>query len=132
VLHRGTDVSSVDVAHLGLPVFVKPARAGSSIGISKVKQWADFAPAVEAAFEHDDKVLVEAAVVGREVECGVLEDESGRPEASVPAEIRLVGDHDWYDFEAKYLDDACEFDIPAQLSAEVPALTSSSALITRC
>ena len=121
VLHRGTDVSSVDVAHLGLPVFVKPARAGSSIGISKVKQWADFAPAVEAAFEHDDKVLVEAAVVGREVECGVLEDESGGPEASVPAEIRLVGDHDWYDFEAKYLDDACEFDIPAQLPAEVTA-----------
>jgi len=51
----------------------------------------------------------------------VLEDESGRPEASVPAEIRLVGDHDWYDFEAKYLDDACEFDIPAQLPAEVTA-----------
>jgi D-alanine-D-alanine ligase len=51
----------------------------------------------------------------------VLEDESGRPEASVPAEIRLVGDHDWYDFEAKYLDDACEFDIPAHLPAEVTA-----------
>jgi D-alanine-D-alanine ligase len=121
VLRRGTEVSAVDVAHLGLPVFVKPARAGSSIGISKVRQWADFAPAVEVAFEHDDKVLVEAAVVGREVECGVLEDESGRPEASVPAEIRLVRDHDWYDFDAKYLDDACEFDIPAQLPAEVTA-----------
>src|SRR5262252_6083227 len=121
VLHYGTDVSSGDFAHLGLPVFVTPARAGSSIGISKVTQWADFAPAVEAAFENDDKVLVAAGVVGREVECGVLEDESGRPEARVPAEIRLVGDHDWYDFEAKYLDDACEFDIPAQLPAEVTA-----------
>jgi D-alanine-D-alanine ligase len=121
VLRRGADVSAVDVAHLGLPVFVKPARAGSSIGISKVKQWADFAPAVESAFQHDDKVLVEAAVAGREVECGVLEDEAGRPEASVPAEIRLVRGHDWYDFDAKYLDDACEFDIPAQLPADVTA-----------
>jgi D-alanine-D-alanine ligase len=64
-------------------------------------------------------VLVEAAVPGREVECGVLEGENGRPMASVPAEIRLVGDHDWYDFEAKYLDDACEFDVPARLPADV-------------
>ncbi len=121
VLRRGAEVSTVDVEHLGLPVFVKPARAGSSIGITKVKQWADFAPAVEAAFEHDDKALVEAAIVGREVECGVLEDDAGRPMASVPAEIRLVRDHDWYDFVAKYLDDACEFDIPADLPAEVIA-----------
>jgi D-alanine-D-alanine ligase len=121
VVRRGADLSSVDVEHLGLPVFVKPARAGSSIGISKVKQWADFAPAIEAAFEHDDKVLVEAAIVGREIECGVLEDDDGRPMASVPAEIRLVRDHDWYDFEAKYLDDACEFDIPAELPEDVTA-----------
>jgi D-alanine-D-alanine ligase len=121
VLRRGVEVSTVDVEHLGLPVFVKPARAGSSIGITKVKQWADFGSAVGAAFEHDDKVLVEAAVVGREVECGVLEDEHGRPATSVPAEIRLMRGHDWYDFEAKYLDDACEFDIPAQLPPEVTA-----------
>jgi D-alanine-D-alanine ligase len=121
VVRRGADLSSVDVAHLGLPVFVKPARAGSSIGISKVRQWADFAPAIEAAFEHDDKVLVEAAIVGREIECGVLEDDDGRPMSSVPAEIRLVRDHDWYDFEAKYLDDACEFDIPADLPEGVTA-----------
>ena len=66
-------------------------------------------------------MLVEAAVVGREVECGVLEDADGRPEASVPAEIRLVGGHDWYDFEAKYLDDACEFDLPPDLPAAVIA-----------
>ncbi|MBA2552109.1 MAG: D-alanine--D-alanine ligase A, partial [Geodermatophilaceae bacterium] len=68
----------------------------------------------------DSKVVVEAAVTGREIECGVLagvgEDP---PEASVPGEIRLVGSHDWYDFEAKYLDDACEFDVPAILPGDV-------------
>src|SRR6266545_598923 len=115
VLRHGDEVSAVDLEHLGLPVFVKPARAGSSIGISKVRAWADLPAAVEAAFEHDDKVLVEAAVAGHEIECGVLEDEHGRPMASVLAEIRLVGNHDWYDFDAKYIDDACEFDIPADL-----------------
>jgi D-alanine-D-alanine ligase len=119
VLRRGVQVSSVDLAHLGLPVFVKPARAGSSVGISKVTDWADLPAALELAFAHDDKVLVEAAVLGREVECGVLENADGEPEASVPAEIRLVGGHDWYDFDAKYLDDACEFDIPALLTDEV-------------
>jgi D-alanine-D-alanine ligase len=121
VVRRGEQPSAIDLQHLGLPVFVKPARAGSSIGITKVKQWCDLASALAAAFEHDDKVLVEAAVIGREVECGVLEDDDGRPIASVPAEIRLVRGHDWYDFDAKYLDDACEFDIPAKLPAEVTA-----------
>ena len=119
VIRQGEDVSSLDVEHLGLPVFVKPARSGSSMGITKVKQWADLAAAVETAFGHDDKVLIEAAVEGREIECGVLEDESGHPAASVLAEIRLVRGHDWYDFDAKYIDDACEFDIPADLPAEV-------------
>jgi D-alanine-D-alanine ligase len=84
-----------------------------------VKRWADLAAAVETALVHDDKVLVEAAVVGREVECGVIEDDTGRPVASVLAEIRLVRGHDWYDFDAKYIDDACEFDIPANLPADV-------------
>jgi D-alanine-D-alanine ligase len=119
VVRRGSAISAVDFADLGLPVFVKPARAGSSVGISKVSDWADLPAALELAFEHDDKALIEAAVIGREVECGVLENASGDPEASLPAEIRLVRGHDWYDFEAKYLDDACEFDIPANLSPEV-------------
>jgi D-alanine-D-alanine ligase len=121
VFRAGDAVSVADVAHLGLPVFVKPSRAGSSVGITKVTDWSQLAGAVEAAFEHDDKVLVEAAVTGREIECGVLEDEQGRPMASVPAEIRMTGSHDWYDFEAKYLDDACEFDVPAQLPDESTA-----------
>ncbi|MBV9592554.1 MAG: D-alanine--D-alanine ligase [Actinobacteria bacterium] len=119
VLHRGRPYSSIELEHLGLPAFVKPARAGSSVGISRLSSWADLPTAVELAFRHDDKALVEAAVVGREIECGVLEDDHGRPEASLPAEIRLTGSHDWYDFEAKYLDDACEFDIPARLPAAV-------------
>ncbi|MGI8760476.1 MAG: D-alanine--D-alanine ligase family protein [Jatrophihabitantaceae bacterium] len=119
VIRRPEEVSTVDLQHLGLPVFVKPARAGSSVGITKVRAWADLPDAVASAFEHDSKVLVEAAVTGREVECGVLEDDSGRPVASVPAEIRVVRGHDWYDFEAKYLDDACEFDVPARLPAGV-------------
>ncbi|WP_181780512.1 D-alanine--D-alanine ligase family protein [Pseudonocardia pini] len=101
---------------LGLPVFVKPARAGSSVGITKVTDWADLDAAIATARAHDPKVLVEAAVVGREVECGVLELPDGTLRASLPAEIRVVGgSSDFYDFEAKYLDDVCEFDIPAKL-----------------
>jgi D-alanine-D-alanine ligase len=119
VLRRGRPASSVDLERLGWPVFVKPARSGSSVGISKVRAAEDLPDAIEEALRHDDKVLIEAAVAGREIECGVLEDLDGRPEASVPAEIRLVRDHDWYDFEAKYLDDACEFDVPAHLSPDV-------------
>ncbi len=105
---------------LALPVFVKPARAGSSVGISKVDDWADLAAAVEHARRHDPRVIVEQAVVGREIECGVLEGLDGGPaEASVCAEIRVVGDHPFYDFEAKYLDDATEFTVPAELPAVV-------------
>ena len=127
VVRRGDAVSAVDFAHLGLPVFVKPARAGSSVGITKVRDWADLPEALDTAFEHDNKALIEAAVVGREIECGVLEDENGRPEASLPAEIRMVRGHDWYDFEAKYLDDACEFDVPAHLTAELTAAVQAAA-----
>jgi len=121
VLRQGEPVSVASLAHLGLPARVKPARAGSSVGITKVTDWSALADAVDVAFAHDDKVLVEAAVPGREVECGVLEDDAGQPVASLPAEIRLVRGHDWYDFEAKYLDDACEFDIPPDLPAETIA-----------
>jgi D-alanine-D-alanine ligase len=127
VLRKRDVVSSIDLYHLGLPVFVKPARAGSSLGITKVTAWADLPDAVEVALTHDTKVLVEAAVVGREVECGVLEGEDGLPIASVPAEIRLVRGHDWYDFEAKYLDDACEFDVPAKLPPELTAEVQDAA-----
>ena len=106
-------------ARLGLPVFVKPARAGSSIGITRVSAWRDLEAAIATAREHDPKVLVEAAIVGREVEVAVLEEPDGAVRASVPAEIRIVGGAEFYDFDAKYLDDICEFDVPAKLDDEV-------------
>jgi D-alanine-D-alanine ligase len=120
VLRAGETLSSADRSRLGLPVFVKPARAGSSCGITKVKSWDDLDAAIAVAREIDPKVLVEAAIVGREIECGVLEGEAGgAAEASLLAEVRVVRDHEFYDFEAKYLDDSCEFDIPATLPDRV-------------
>jgi D-alanine-D-alanine ligase len=107
---------------LGLPVFVKPSRAGSSIGITKVTDWAQFPQAVATAAAVDPKVIVEAAVPGREIECGVLAARrNGLPEASLPAEIRLRPGTDWYDFAAKYLDDSVDFDVPADLTPEQTA-----------
>ncbi len=106
---------------LGLPVFVKPARAGSSLGVSRVDSWADLEAAIDNARRTDPKVLVESAVLGREVECGVLEYPDGRIEASPTAQIHVGGDHDFYDFDAKYLDDVATFDIPADLPEEVTA-----------
>lgn len=122
VLRPGTELSPAERERLGLPVFVKPARAGSSFGISKVSDWAELDPALATAREVDPKVLVESAVAGREIECGVLEGEAGGPpEASRLAEIRVVSGHEFYDFEAKYLDDSCEYDIPADLPERVTA-----------
>ncbi|MEE6260891.1 D-alanine--D-alanine ligase family protein [Plantactinospora sonchi] len=119
VLRSGVSLTEEDRERLGLPVFVKPSRAGSSVGITKVSDWADLEAAVATARQIDPKVLVEAAIVGREVECGVLEAEAGGgPEASLLAEVRIA-EHDFYDFEAKYLDDACEYDIPANLPDRV-------------
>ncbi|AEI11673.1 D-alanine--D-alanine ligase family protein [Cellulomonas gilvus] len=112
------------VAALGLPVFVKPARAGSSLGISRVTDLADLPAAIAAAHEHDPKVVVEAAVVGREIECGVLGGRGGRrPRASLPGEIVVDhGKHAFYDFEAKYLDEsAVRLACPADLSPDAVA-----------
>src|SRR4051795_10198360 len=107
---------------LGLPVFVKPSRAGSSIGITRVTDWAQFPEAVATAAAVDPKVVVEAAVPGREIEIGVLaRPGGGLPEVSLPAEIRLRPGTEWYDFDAKYLEDAVEFDVPAQLTPEQTA-----------
>ncbi|MGH8833404.1 MAG: D-alanine--D-alanine ligase family protein [Actinomycetes bacterium] len=109
------------VAGLGWPVFVKPARAGSSIGITKVHGPQQLSAAIEAAREWDPKVLVEAAVLAREVECGVLDSLDGDlPETSVVAEIKVRGGHEFYDFEAKYLpDEGTEYEVPADLPDEV-------------
>jgi D-alanine-D-alanine ligase len=113
---------------LGLPVFVKPSRAGSSIGITKVTDWAQFPEAVATAAAVDPKVVVEASVPGREIECGVLAPRgAGLPQASLPAEIRLRPGVDWYDFSAKYLDDSVDFDVPADLSPEQTAAVQEAA-----
>ncbi|HET6211431.1 MAG TPA: D-alanine--D-alanine ligase family protein, partial [Micromonosporaceae bacterium] len=116
VLRAGVTLSDVDKRRLGLPVFVKPSRAGSSYGITKVKDWSELDAAIATARQIDPKVLVEAAIPGREIECGVLDGEyGGPPEASLLAEIRVLRGHEFYDFEAKYLDDSCAYDIPAPL-----------------
>jgi D-alanine-D-alanine ligase len=104
--HWERDPESVraDVEELGYPVFVKPARAGSSLGITRVKGPADLDAAVEAARRHDPRVVVEAEVEGREIECAVLESiDGGAPATSLPGEIQVGAAHEFYDFEAKYL-----------------------------
>ncbi|MEU3555034.1 D-alanine--D-alanine ligase family protein [Streptomyces fragilis] len=103
----------------GWPLFVKPARAGSSIGITKVDDPSGLDEAIAEAQFHDPKIIVEAAVVGREIECGVLEFEDG-PRASVPAEIPPAQSHSFYDFEAKYIDSAAGI-VPAPLTPEETA-----------
>ena len=119
VVVRAGDAVPAAVHDLGLPVFVKPARGGSSIGITKVDKLDDLQDALDEAHRHDPKALVEEAVAGREIECGVLAGSDGRPEASVPAEVRVTGGQSFYDFEAKYLSDATEFDIPPKVDADV-------------
>ena len=105
------------IAGLGLPLFVKPARAGSSVGITKVWNLEDLDSAIRTAREHDPRIVVEAGVAdAREIECGVLVDPTGEPRASACAEIVVHGDHEFYDFEAKYLDDAAELLVPAPIS----------------
>ncbi|MCX4819621.1 D-alanine--D-alanine ligase [Streptomyces sp. NBC_01142] len=103
----------------GWPLFVKPARAGSSIGITKVDDLSGLDAAIEEAQRHDPKILVESLLRGREIECGVLEFEDG-PRASVPAEIPPVSSHEFYDFEAKYIDSAAGL-VPAPLTDEQTA-----------
>jgi D-alanine-D-alanine ligase len=102
-----------------LPVFIKPARAGSSVGVSKVSRWEDFAAAMDLALLEDDQVLIEAGVVGREVECAVLQGRPGEPtRASVAGEIVISG-REFYDFEAKYLDaPGIDLVCPAELTSD--------------
>ncbi|NEB95522.1 D-alanine--D-alanine ligase family protein [Streptomyces bauhiniae] len=103
----------------GWPLFVKPARAGSSIGITKVDDLSGLDEAIAEAQRHDPKIIVEAALSGREIECGVLEFEDG-PRASVPAEIPPPSAHAYYDFDAKYIDSTPGV-VPAPLTGEQTA-----------
>jgi D-alanine-D-alanine ligase len=99
---------------LGLPLWVKPSRMGSSVGITRVAELGELDEAVELALRHDPRVIVEASASGREVECSVLGNEE--PRASLPGEI--VAHADWYDFEAKYTEGGMELRVPAPLGEE--------------
>lgn len=120
------------IESLGFPVFVKPARAGSSIGISKVSGRDGIDAAVDEAQRHDRKLVVEAGIDGREVECGVLSGFGDNPpETSLPGEIVVTGGHDFYDFDAKYLDESSiELTCPADLDADATAKVRDAAART--
>jgi D-alanine-D-alanine ligase len=106
------------LAALGLPVFVKPARLGSSVGIARVAGESELPGALEAAFAHDRLAIVEAAATGLEVECSVIGN--GEPIASQPGEILLAaGESGWYDYEAKYTPGGMELIVPARLPPAV-------------
>jgi D-alanine-D-alanine ligase len=111
----------------GYPVFVKPARLGSSVGISKVHDESELAPAVELARRHDEKVLVEEFVAGLEVECGVLGNRVPPPVASFPGTIDTLG-HEWYDFASKYDDDGMQLLIPPDLPQKTIELVQQRAV----
>jgi len=113
----GNDPDAVlaSVSELGLPVFVKPARLGSSVGIGRVLTPDQLRPALDEAFTHDPLVIVEAAATGIEVECSVLGNEE--PIVSAPGEIMLAaGESGWYDYEAKYTPGAMRLIVPARIS----------------
>ena len=121
------------VDQLGFPVFVKPARAGSSMGISKVDSLEELDAAVEEARRHDLKLVIEAGIVGREIECAVLEGRgTDSPRTSMPGEISVAaGTHEFYDFNAKYVEDdaaalSCPADIPEEAIVRVRELAAAA------
>jgi D-alanine-D-alanine ligase len=117
------------LAELGLPVFVKPARLGSSVGIGRVDRADELPAALEAAAAHDPLVIVEAAASGLEVECSVIGN--GEPVASQPGEIVLAaGNHGWYDYEAKYTPGGMRLVLPARIPEQASSRVRELALIT--
>ena len=139
---RGVPVASHHAIRLGdavenpfsYPVFVKPARLGSSVGISKVHDESELGPAVKLARRHDEKVLVEEFVAGTEVECGVLGNQRPAPIASVVGEI--VPHAEWYDYGAKYEEDGSDIVVPARIpdavAARVQELAVEAFVATEC
>jgi len=128
VARRGLAPAWDDVlGEFGAPVFVKPANMGSSVGVTRVGDADGYAQALDTAFDYDSKVLVEQMIVGREIECAVLGNE--RPEASVPGEI--LPRHDFYSYEAKYLDeDGADLAVPADLDEDTTARVQDLAIRT--
>ena len=124
---KSKELEIAKIRALGFPIFIKPARSGSSRGTSKVKDESEISAALDDAFKYDPRVLVEAAVVGREIECAVLEIDSVAT-ASVLGEVRVHPPHEFYDFEAKYLDGSTTFDIPANLAEPIASAISQAAI----
>jgi D-alanine-D-alanine ligase len=119
------DAVLLELAALGLPVFVKPARLGSSVGIAKVGELGELAPALDVAFEHDPCVIVEAMSTGVEVECSVL-GATHAARASEPGEI--VIEAEWYDFAAKYEPGGMRLVVPARISEAARARVRAMAI----
>lgn len=122
---QGLEIAKITA--LGFPLFIKPARSGSSRGTTKVKDAAGIAPAIEAAHRHDPRAMVEVAIVGREIECAVLEID-GVATPSILGEIRVHEPHEFYDFEAKYLDNSTSFDVPANIPATIAEKIAEAAV----
>ena len=125
--NKSKDLEIAKIRALGFPIFIKPARSGSSRGTSKVRDESEISAALDDAFNYDPRVLVEAAVVGREIECAVLQIDSVAT-ASVLGEVRVHPPHEFYDFEAKYLDGSTTFDIPANLAEPIASAISQAAI----
>jgi D-alanine-D-alanine ligase len=128
------DAVRAELAALGLPVFVKPARLGSSVGIAKVHGAGELDAALESAFAHDPLVIVEAFSAGTEVECAVMG--LYEAEASVPGEVVLLGGAEWYDYEAKYSEGGVRLQVPARIpeaaAADVRRLAVETFLRVGC
>jgi len=114
-------------SNLTFPLFVKPARSGSSRGTTKVKQKSDLASAVEHALSFDTKVIIEQAVAGKEIECAVLQAD-GKITASEVGQISISSKFEFYDFQAKYLDNSMELIVPADLPAGVQSKIQQAAI----
>jgi D-alanine-D-alanine ligase len=125
--NKSKELEIAKIRALGFPIFIKPARSGSSRGTSKVKDEASISAALEDAFNYDPRVLVEAAVLGREIECAVLQIDSVA-RASVLGEVRVHPPHEFYDFDAKYIDGSTTFDIPANLPEPIASAISQAAI----
>ncbi|MCL4366378.1 D-alanine--D-alanine ligase, partial [Patescibacteria group bacterium] len=117
VFHQGDQIDFEEVKQkLGLPLFIKPANLGSSVGISKVQNKEQFEAAVKDAFNYDSKIIIEENIAGREIECAVLGNEN--PIASIPGEV--IPKHEFYSYEAKYLDEnGASLEMPAKLPEDI-------------
>lgn len=132
-VRRGEQLEDSRVDELGLPLFVKPANLGSSVGISKVSDRSKLQEALDQAFLYDNKVLIERAITGREFECGVLGNE--HPEASVVGEVLPA--RDFYSYEAKYIDEngaavVIPADIPPEVAEEIRKIAAKTFQVLEC